>query len=66
MWAAGWLFKATGEAQYIQYLKANDAFLEGTTKFKPLFSWDDKRPGADVLMTIVRKILSLQYLFGSM
>lgn len=53
LWAAGWLYKATKENKYIQYIVDNDAKLEGSTKYKPLFSWDDKRPGANLLFTTV-------------
>lgn len=55
LWAAAWLNKATGDKKYLQYIVDNDSKFEGSSKYKPLFSWDDKRPGANVLFTTVRR-----------
>ena len=44
-WGALWLYRATGEARYLQM--ARDNYANGVSK---LFSWDDKWPGAQVLM----------------
>ena len=43
-YAAMWLYKATGESDYLQ--KAQSKYPYGTPKF---FSWDDKKVGAQLL-----------------
>ena len=44
-WGALWLYRATGEAKYLQMARNN--YANGVSK---LFSWDDKWPGSQVLM----------------
>lgn len=53
VWAAAWLFRATRDSQYVQYLVANDADLQGTTQVATEFSWDLKFAGAHLLLASV-------------
>ncbi len=47
MWGALWLYRATGDAQYLYKAQAAwDEFALGEGAVQ--FSWDDKRPGAYV------------------
>merc|ERR1719220_455748 len=50
VWAAAWLYKATGESQYLDKAKSmySEFSLGGSTG---AFSWDDKKPGIYALMT---------------
>ena len=47
-WAATWLYRATGEQQYLD--KAVQYYSSGTPW---AFSWDDKNAGAQLMMYIV-------------
>ena len=49
MWAATWLYRATGEAAYLQ--KAT-ALYSSCCKYTGggAFSWDSKAPGAQLLL----------------
>lgn len=53
MWAAVWLFRATKDPQYLQYLVTKDADLQGSTQVATEFSWDLKFAGAQVLLASV-------------
>ena len=46
MWAAAWLFHATNDKSYSDYL--NDA--DTTGGLRTMFSWDDKYAGAQILI----------------
>ncbi|CAI5496321.1 unnamed protein product [Closterium sp. Naga37s-1] len=52
-WAAAWLHRATGSAQYLEYLAAGDEQLQGSSEATTEFSWDDKFAGAQVLVAKV-------------
>ncbi|KAL6627186.1 hypothetical protein ACP70R_030912 [Stipagrostis hirtigluma subsp. patula] len=49
LWAAAWLFQATGDRRYLDYLANNGDALGGTTWSTSQFSWDIKYPGVQVL-----------------
>lgn len=51
-WAAAWLFRATKNSSYLDYLANNEGTLGGT-KFVTEFSWDDKHAGAQLLLAKV-------------
>eukprot|EP00850_Spirogloea_muscicola_P008102 SM000042S15369 [mRNA] locus=s42:650347:655660:+ [translate_table: standard] len=51
LWAAAWLWWATGKDTYLQYCVDNAASFGGTTMSKVEFSWDDKMAGAQILLT---------------
>uniref|UniRef100_M8B1L6 cellulase n=1 Tax=Aegilops tauschii TaxID=37682 RepID=M8B1L6_AEGTA len=53
LWASGWLFHATGNGSYLAYAtgKNGEDFADlGNPRY---FSWDDKRPGTQVLLSRV-------------
>lgn len=45
-WASTWLYKATGDEEYMGIFKKYNDF-EG---YEGIFSWDDKDPGYGILM----------------
>jgi hypothetical protein len=54
VWGAAWLYKATRDVTYLQYLISNGATLGGTTESVNSFDWDNKYAGAQVLLSAVR------------
>lgn len=50
VWGATWLYKATKENSYLQYLIRNGNSLGGATQTVQAFSWDNKYAGAQVLL----------------
>lgn len=50
VWGATWLYKATKENGYLQYLIRNANSLGGATQSMNVFSWDNKYAGAQVLL----------------
>lgn len=65
MWGAAWLYRATRDVQYLQYLERNGAELGGATITARTLSWDDKYAGAQVLAAKVPETL-LDAFFSSM
>ncbi|KAL6903574.1 hypothetical protein ACP4OV_004387 [Aristida adscensionis] len=65
MWSAGWMYYATGNTSYISF--ATDPRLPKNAKafFNILdfsvFSWDNKLPGAQLLLTRLRMFLNPGY-----
>lgn len=53
VWGASWMYKATNDNTYYQYLVSNGATLGGTTTSTNAFSWDNKYAGAQVLLAKV-------------
>ncbi|CAI5500906.1 unnamed protein product [Closterium sp. Naga37s-1] len=53
LWAAAWLQRATGEAQYLAFVKKNNETLQGATTSMNAFSWDNKFAGAQILLSKV-------------
>ncbi|CAM6119560.1 unnamed protein product [Calypogeia fissa] len=52
LWAASWLYQATGENTYINYVTGTQGQLYGAFDKAPLWlSWDDKRAGVQVLLS---------------
>ncbi|CAI5986352.1 unnamed protein product [Closterium sp. NIES-65] len=51
LWAAGWLYRATADQQYLGYIRANKDALKGAATTAKMFSWDDKFAGAQVLLS---------------
>ncbi|CAM6008982.1 unnamed protein product [Sphagnum balticum] len=51
LWAAVWLYDATGDQSYLQYLINNAASLGGTGNAMDQFSWDNKYAGVQVKAT---------------
>jgi hypothetical protein len=51
---ATWLYKATGETTYLQYLTQNGNSLGGTTMSMNAFDWDNKYARAQVLLAQIR------------
>ncbi|GJP46252.1 hypothetical protein CLOM_g5558 [Closterium sp. NIES-68] len=51
LWAAGWLYRATADQQYLGYIRANKEALKGAATTAKMFSWDDKYAGAQVLLS---------------
>ncbi|KAI3898149.1 hypothetical protein MKX03_021748 [Papaver bracteatum] len=53
LWAATWLYQATGEDYYLAYVVSNGAYLGGTDWAVGEFSWDNKYAGVQILLTKV-------------
>ncbi|KAE9606551.1 putative cellulase [Lupinus albus] len=47
LWAASWLYKASGESKYLDYVLSNQGWSHGV----PELSWDNKFVGAQILLT---------------
>ncbi|BBN18604.1 endoglucanase [Marchantia polymorpha subsp. ruderalis] len=47
LWAAAWLYKATGTTSYLQYVVENKCWVSTVSEF----SWENKVAGLDVLMS---------------
>ncbi|CAI5459880.1 unnamed protein product [Closterium sp. Yama58-4] len=50
LWAAVWLYRATRESRYLDYIVTNENQLGGTQSSVQNFSWDNKYAGAQVLL----------------
>ncbi|KAL6349011.1 hypothetical protein AAG906_033667 [Vitis piasezkii] len=46
LWAAAWLYKASGETRYLNYVSSNQGWSQAVTEF----SWDNKFVGAQTLL----------------
>ncbi|VVB11948.1 unnamed protein product [Arabis nemorensis] len=46
LWAAAWLYKATGDKKYISYVTSNQGWSQAVNEF----SWDNKFAGAQALL----------------
>ncbi|XP_077219615.1 glycosyl hydrolase 9C1 [Tasmannia lanceolata] len=53
LWAATWLFRATGDEYYLKYVTDNGVSMGGTGWAVREFSWDNKYAGLQVLLTKV-------------
>ncbi|XP_077229605.1 endoglucanase 20-like [Tasmannia lanceolata] len=47
LWAAAWLYKASGDSNYLNYVLNNQGWSQAVTEF----SWDNKFVGAQALLT---------------
>lgn len=60
LWAAAWLFRATGEEYYLKYVVDNAVSMGGTGWAVREFSWDNKYAGVQVLLSkVIEMLLSL-------
>jgi len=63
LWAAAWLYKATGEKSYLNYVISNKDWSKAINEF----SWDNKFAGVQALLasvsiySIITKPISLNY-----
>ncbi|WOL05355.1 hypothetical protein Cni_G14083 [Canna indica] len=53
LWAAAWLYEATDDKQYLNYVAENAGLLGGTGWAVTEFSWDNKFAGLQVLLSKV-------------
>ncbi|KAK9117871.1 hypothetical protein Scep_015964 [Stephania cephalantha] len=53
LWAAAWLFRATGDEYYLKYVVDNAASMGGTGWAVGEFSWDNKYAGLQILLAKV-------------
>ncbi|KAM0831274.1 hypothetical protein ACQ4PT_065655 [Festuca glaucescens] len=53
LWAAVWLYEATGDETYLDYVVRNGEYLGGTGWAVREFSWDNKYAGIQVLLSKV-------------
>nr|CAD1821123.1 unnamed protein product [Ananas comosus var. bracteatus] len=53
LWAAAWLYEATNDQYYLNYVSQNAASFGGTGWAVTEFSWDNKYAGVQVLLTKV-------------
>lgn len=49
LWAAAWLYKASGQTSYLNYVSNNQGWSQAMSEF----SWDNKFPGAQTLLAKV-------------
>ena len=56
LWAATWLFRATGEENYLKYVVDNAVYMGGTGWAVKEFSWDNKYAGVQILLSKVKEI----------
>ena len=56
LWAATWLFRATGEEHYLKYVADNAVYMGGTGWAVKEFSWDNKYAGVQILLSKVKEI----------
>lgn len=58
LWAAAWLYKATGKSKYLNYVSSNKGWSQSVSEF----SWDNKYAGVQVLLAKVRtKIINIPH-----
>lgn len=53
LWAAAWLYKASGEKEYLNYVSSNEGWSHTVSEF----SWDNKFAGAQALLANVLLII---------
>ncbi|KAJ7954534.1 Endoglucanase [Quillaja saponaria] len=53
LWAAAWLYRATGEEYYLKYAVDNAVYMGGTGWAVKEFSWDNKYAGVQILLSKV-------------
>ncbi|GAB4842798.1 hypothetical protein Ancab_012776 [Ancistrocladus abbreviatus] len=53
LWAAAWLYRATGNNYYLQYAVDNAVSMGGTGCAVRMFSWDNKYAGLQILLSKV-------------
>ncbi|KAF5749878.1 putative endo-1 4-beta-glucanase [Tripterygium wilfordii] len=53
LWAAAWLYQATGDEYYLKYVVDNAVYMGGTGWAVKEFSWDNKYAGLQVLLSKV-------------
>ncbi|CAN0909117.1 Endoglucanase 5 [Linum grandiflorum] len=51
LWAAAWLYRATGDEYYLKYVVENAASMGGTGWGVKEFSWDNKYAGVQILLS---------------
>ncbi|CAI5969471.1 unnamed protein product [Closterium sp. NIES-65] len=65
MWGATWLYFASGDTKYLDYVIGPNSYIFETNQWGPgtkTFDWDNKAPGVQVLMT---RLLMLGYGAGN-
>lgn len=65
LWAATWLYRATEEACYLQYVIDNAVAFSGTTWAVKDFSWDNKFAGLQTLLSKVNDRIAIKYLVNT-
>ncbi|KAF1896746.1 hypothetical protein Lal_00034446 [Lupinus albus] len=53
LWAAAWLYEATGDEYYLKYVVDNAVYLGGTGWAVKEFNWDNKYAGLQILLSKV-------------
>lgn len=61
LWAAIWLYEATGDDSYLAYVANNAESLGGTGWALDQFSWDNKYVGVQLLATKVSNLSRLHH-----
>ncbi|KAM7270089.1 hypothetical protein ACFE04_029303 [Oxalis oulophora] len=51
LWAATWLYRATGDEYYLKYVAENAEYMGGTGWAMKEFSWDNKYAGVQILLS---------------
>lgn len=57
MWAAAWMYKATNNGYYLNYLGSNGDALGGTGWAMTEFGWDVKYAGVQTLVAKVQLLI---------
>lgn len=52
VWAAAWLYKASGDSSYLNYVSTNEGWSQAASEF----SWDNKFAGAQTLLAKASKL----------
>lgn len=65
LWAAGWLYHATAEQPYLDFVTGKNADQFADWGNPTWFSWDNKLPGAQVVLShkILCQMVSLYFIF---
>ncbi|ESQ54907.1 hypothetical protein EUTSA_v10024681mg [Eutrema salsugineum] len=65
LWGGAWMYYATGNVTYLDkvtsHVMAQEAGAFGKSSYYGVFSWDNKLPGAQLLLTRMRLFLSPGY-----
>lgn len=64
LWAAAWLYRATGKEYYLKYAVQNGESMGGTGWAVNEFSWDNKYAGVQILLSKVI-LINLGHIWSS-
>lgn len=59
LWASVWLYKASGDSNYLNYVLSNQGWSQAVSEF----SWDNKFAGAQVLLAEVTSLVDRKHYY---